>query len=265
VTAVITAEGGAVVRTLTARVDAGDASIPWDGRSSAGKAVADGRYTVTLSATDPAGNASGSATWVVDVYAALASLTRTPSLFFPQDGDALATKTKATWTLLAPAVVSVEVRDLDGTVVRTAYTARELPAGPAAWTWNGKRQDGTWAARGRYRIVVSATNGTQLAAQATVVIADAWRITTSATSAVRGKSLTITARTAEPLSTTPSVRVAEPGLDARSVTMTKVNSTTWTARITPRTSAQPGTLSLTVRARDVDGGTNSTGIRLALE
>jgi flagellar hook assembly protein FlgD len=265
VTAVVTAVDGSVVRTLTATVDEGERSLTWDGRTAAGKPVRDGAYSVTLSGTDAAGNVGEPATTPVDVYAALAGLARTPVLFYPQDGDALAPRTKATWTLRAPAVVTVEVRNAAGEVVRTAYTAKELPAGAASWTWNGKLPDGSWAPRGRYRIVVAATNGTQGATQTTTVLADAWKLTPSVTTATRGKSFTITAQTAEPLSTTPYVTVVEPGLAKRKVTMTQVSASVWTAKITPRTSAEPGTMRLTVWATDTAGGSNGTKVSLALE
>ena len=254
-----------VVRKLTATVVGGDQALTWDGRTSSGKPVPDGAYAVTLTARDLAGNVGEPVATTAEVYAALSALARTPTLFFPQDGDSLATKTKATWTLVSPALVTVEVRNAAGDVVRTAYTERQLPAGAASWTWNGKLPDGTFAPRGLYRLVVRASNGTQAATQATTVLADAWKITTSVTSAVRGKAFKITARSAEALSTTPYVLVAEPGLTSRKVTMTKVSSTTWTAKITPKTTAQPGTMSLTVKAKDSAGGTNATKVKLVLK
>jgi flagellar hook assembly protein FlgD len=255
-----------VVRTFTAAVAGGDGTVSWNGRDGAGKALPDGRYTVTLAPVDVAGNPGDTAGAVaVDVYAALSALARTPGQFFPQDADTLAPRTKATWTLLAPATVTVDVRDKAGTVVRTAYADRSLPAGATSWSWNGRRDDGTFAPRGLYRIVVQATNGTQRAVQAVTVIADAFKLTTSVTTAVRGRSMTITARTSEPLSSTPVLVITEPGLAARTVTMTKVSSTTWTAKLTPKTSADAGTLSLRVKAKDSLGGANASIVKLPLK
>ena len=97
------------------------------------------------------------------------------------------------------------------------------------------------------------------------VLADAFELTTSVTTAVRGKSLTITARTTETLSTTPVLVIYEPGLPYRKVTMTKVSSTTWTAKLTPKTSAGTGTLSLKVKAKDSLGGANSSVVKLPLK
>ena len=138
--------------------------------------------------------------------------------------------------------------------VRTAYTEKALPAGAAAWRWNGKRDDGTFAPRGRYRIVVRSTNGEQQTSQSVWVLADAFKLTTSVTTATRGKALTITARRTEALSTTPVLVIYQPGIPYRTVKMTKATSTTWTAKLTPRISAGAGTLTLKVKAKDSLGG-----------
>jgi hypothetical protein len=143
-------------------------------------------------------------------------------------------------------------------------TDKALPAGAATWSWNGKDDTGAFVPRGKYRIVVSATNGTQAASQSVTVTADAFRLSTSATTATRGKSLTITAVTAEGLSTTPKVVVRQPGLDPWTVTMTRKTSTTWIAVVKPRRGGTAGTLSLKVKATDARGGANSSVIKLPL-
>jgi flagellar hook assembly protein FlgD len=264
VTAVVTNAAGAVVRTMAGSVQAGDRQTTWDGRTATGVAVPDGRYTVTLAAVDPAGNAGAPVSTNVDVYAALAGFSRTPSLFFPQDGDRLATKSTVAFKLLSPATVSLVVVDTSGAVVRSAWTDRALPAGPVAWAWNGKRADGTWARRGTYRFIVHASNGTQSSAFSSTVLAEAFRATTSTPSPTRGSAFTITAVTAEGLSTTPIVTVRQPGVTAWKVTMTRASSTTWTATIRPKTGGSAGTMSLTISAKDSAGGTNATAVRLPL-
>ncbi|HEY3334069.1 MAG TPA: FlgD immunoglobulin-like domain containing protein [Candidatus Limnocylindrales bacterium] len=264
---VVTAAGTTtVVRTISAAATAGDGAMTWDGRDDAGKPVPDGSYTITLAGRDSAGNVGpASAPIAVDVYGALAGLTRTPTQFFPQDGDTLATKTKASWTLLAPATITVTVRNAAGDAVRTAYADRAVAAGAGSWAWNGKLDDGTFAPRDTYRITISATNGTQGATQAVPVLADAFRLTTSVRTAVRGKAFTVTARTSEGLSTTPVVIIYEPGLSSRKVSMTKTSTTTWTAKITPRTTASAGTLRLKVTAKDSLGGLNWSTVKLILK
>ena len=76
--------------------------------------------------------------------------------------------------------------------------------------------------------------------------------------------MTITARMTEPLSRTPVVVIYEPGLPYRTVTMTKASSTTWTAKLTPKTSAAAGTLVLKVKAKDSLGGSNSSRVKVPL-
>ena len=60
-------------------------------RDAAGAPAADGRYTVTLMATDPAGNRSEPRTVLVDVYAALAERAAQQRYVAPQvdDGDVI--------------------------------------------------------------------------------------------------------------------------------------------------------------------------------
>ena len=206
ITAVITGADAAVVRTIAVPTTGGEGELAWDGRTDAGTPAPDGRYTVTLTPRDRAGNTGKPATTEIDVYAALQALTRTPKVFFPQDADTLAQKSTASFTLLAPASVTIRVIDKDGTVVRTGITDKALPAGPATWSWNGKTDAGAFAPRGAYRIVVAATNGTQRAVQRAPVHADAFLLSTSTPAAVRGTAVTVTAVTAERLSTTPRAR-----------------------------------------------------------
>ena len=264
VSAVVTDATDAVVRRVTLAVQAGARKASWNGRTAAGVAAPDGSYTITLAPVDLAGNAGAPASTRVDVYAALASVSRTPSLFFPQDGDTLARKSTVTFRLLRPATVSLDVVDASGAVVRTAWTDRTLPAGTVSWAWNGKLADGTWSRRGTYRFVVRASNGTQSVTSSTAVTANAFRVTTSTPSPARGTRFTVTAVTAEKLSTAPTVTIRQPGLTAWKVTMTRVSSTKWKATIRPKAGGSAGTMSLTIAAKDRAGGKNSTIVRLPL-
>ena len=264
ITAVVTDVAGVVVRTFVAKVDAGAREAAWDGRTAKGVAVRDGRYTMTLTGTDPAGNASAPVSTPVDVYAALSAVSRTPGIFFPHDGDALAPKAAVTFTLLSSARVSLDIVDANGVPVRRVWTDRALGAGARSWTWDGRLANGSFAPRGTYRFVVRATNGEQMATRSATVISDAFRTVTSTASPARGKAFFITAVTAERLSTTPRVTVRQPGLAVWSVTMTKVNATTWKATIRPKAGGTAGTMSLTIQAEDAAGATNGKVVRLAL-
>ena len=136
--------------------------------------------------------------------------------------------------------MTVDVRNEAGDVMRTAYADRALPAGAAGMALERQARRRHLRPARPLRIVVRATNGEQRASQSVWVLADAFKLTTSVTTAVRGKSLTITARTTETLSTTPVLVIYEPGLAYRKVTMTKSSSTTWTAKLTPRRRPAPG-------------------------
>jgi flagellar hook assembly protein FlgD len=264
ITVAITNAAGTAVRTMTLPAAKGEGSVAWDGRTAAGRAVPDGRYTATFTPRDAIGNTGKAAALEVDVYAALSTLSRTPTLFFPQDEDALARKTTVSFALLAPASVRTRVLDATGAVVRTGLVDKAVPAGAATWAWNGRRDDGTLAPRGVYRIEVAATNGAQSGSLATTVRADAFRLTTSAPEATRGKSLVVTAVTAEDLGATPKVVVRQPGLDPWTVVMTKTGRSTWTATIQLKKGGTAGTLGLTIKALDIKGGANSSKLALPL-
>jgi flagellar hook assembly protein FlgD len=264
VTVSVTDAAAKVVRTSTLPVAAGPGSATWDGRTATGTAVPDGRYTVTFRPTDAAGNRGQATTDAVDVYGALKGLARTPTLFFPQDGDSLARSATASWTLLSPATVTVRVLDARGNVVRSPIKAKALPAGAGSWTWSGKTDAGIWAPHGTYRVVVTATNGTQAATQTVTVIADAFRIATSTPTATRGRAITVTATSAEPLKTAPRVVVRQPGVADWTVPMT-VSGGHWTATVTPRKTGTAGTMTLYVKATDTAGGANQSSVRVVLQ
>ena len=263
VSATIAGPDGVAVRRLTGAATSGG-SFRWDGRTARGKAVPDGRYTVTLGARDAVGNTDTAAPFDVDVYASLANLERSTALFYPQDADRLAARVAVAYRLQSRARVTIQVVNAHGAVVRKAVTDKTHKAGRATWSWNGKVAGGSYAKPGAYRIVVSATNGTQHATQSVSVTADAFRLAASVSTAVRGKAFTITARSAEPLSTTPVVVVREAGVKSWSITMTRTSGSTWTATITPRRHGSAGTLALMVKARDEAGGRNRSILRLAL-
>ena len=265
VKALVTApDGTTVVRTIAATVAAGARTIVWDGRNDAGKAVRDGRYTVTIAARDLPGNMGAAVSEPVDVYAALSSLSRDTSLFYAQDADKLNSRATFTFTLRSAAKVTIAVVDAAGHVVRAPVTAKAYPAGTVTWRWTATADDGSYVPQGRYRVAVTATNGTQTATQTLLVDAAAFRLATSTAAPARGHSFTLTATSAEPLGASPVVTVRQPGVAPWTVTMTRISSNRWTATIRPRPGGTAGVMRLTVRGRDVNGGRNQTDLRVAL-
>jgi flagellar hook assembly protein FlgD len=241
-----------VVDQVATSVDTAGGAISWDGRNAAGGYVADGPYSLGFVAKDRAGNRSESQLRSVMVYAPLASTASSKTVFFPQDGDNLGRTTAFSFRLRSAATVSWTVRNAGGTVVRTIKAGEALAVGPYAFTWDGRNDAGAMVPRGTYRTVVSATDGTYAAAQAATVVADAFRISVSDTTPRRGQRLTVTATSAETLDRAPRLRIYQPGIGARSVTMRKIATRVYRITVTLKRS-HTGTLKLRVSGLD-DGG-----------
>jgi flagellar hook assembly protein FlgD len=256
VTAAVRNATGGTVRTLTVAGVAGANGVVWNGRTSSGAIAPDGRYQIDLVARDKAGNVSVHADGTVDVYGALTAVQRVPVKFFPQDGDSIRPSSTLTFRLLRPASVTVRAIAANGTVVRTRYTAKALAAGTYTWTWDGRRSDGTYVAQGAYRFEVYATNGQGSERQTESVYVGAFQVTTSAATATRGKTLTVTAVSSESLGANPRLYVSQPGLTTWSVAMGHVTSLTYRTTIRLKTGGTAGTLHLYVVGTDTHGGRN---------
>ena len=114
---------------------------------------AEGRWTLTLTATDDQGLAS-SATRRFAVNSTLGFLQVEPSrLLLPPAGASAAVR----WTQSRGARVKVTVETSDGIFVRTVVSQRYEP-GEQATAWNGRMGNGKLAPGGRYVVRVTATN-----------------------------------------------------------------------------------------------------------
>ena len=262
VSAVVLDAAGQVVDHVSTGI-AGSATITWNGKADDGSWAPDGSYSISVRAVDRAGNRSDPQLRSVDAFGALGFVGSSKALFFPQDGDTLATTTVLTYQLRTPATVDWTIRNTAGTVVRTIRAGAAQGAGSASFTWNGRDDEGAFVPRGTYRSVVTATDGTFTSTQATAFVADAFRITASDTTPGRGQRITVTAVTAEGLVTTPSVRVYQPGIPDWGATMTRVDSRTWRVTITLKSSAT-GSLRLKVMAKDSGGASQSSNLVLPL-
>jgi flagellar hook assembly protein FlgD len=108
----------------------GAPSFLWNGRTSSGKLVRDGRYRVRLTASSPGQEASKSRTIVVD---------RTLGHRLARQAD-------------------VRVRIMDGErAVAVLHPAGTLAAGAAEFSWDGEEKGGAQTADGLYRAFVEAT------------------------------------------------------------------------------------------------------------
>lgn len=116
--------------------------------------LAEGRWTLAVSATDDQG-LSSSASRRFSVNSTLGFLRVGPArlVIRPTGGSAT-----VSWRQARPARVKVTVTTPSGVVVRTVVSARFEP-GERSVTWNGRRGNGKPAPAGRYLVRVEATNG----------------------------------------------------------------------------------------------------------
>jgi flagellar hook assembly protein FlgD len=255
--------GGTLVRSFS--VPAGTAAaLTWDGKANDGSVVPDGTYDVRLIPRDAVGNAGTSVTRSVTVAAFLGSVTSSKAVFYPQDRDTLSTGTRLSFVLQRPATVTWTVRNAAGTVVATLLDGVDTPAGTTALSWYALNDAGAMLPTGRYTSVVSATDGALTALQTVGFEMNAFGIRTSAPTATRGRSISISVTSAEALSTAPRVHVSEPGLATWAVTLTRTSAGTYTATLTMRTGGAAGTAKLTVKAADSGGRWQSTTLSLPL-
>jgi flagellar hook assembly protein FlgD len=230
--------------------------LTWNGRTDAGSGVADGVYNVIVTARDLAGNASLPHATGVVVYRALSNVAASTTLFYPQDRDTYAPSTRLSFTLTAPTTVTWTINGASGAIVATRYANVAFPARTLAWVWNGKNDGGAYVASGTYTATLTATNGVLSDTSRTTLTVAAFAISTATATAVRGQNIAVTVVSAEPLAAAPSLTIGQPGVAARTVTLSKAGANTWrvTTRLSPKGSA--GNLTLKVVGIDARKGSN---------
>jgi flagellar hook assembly protein FlgD len=249
---------GSIVKTWTVPAGTGATAVSWDGRDGAGSPVLDGRYVLSIAPTDAAGNTGAGQERVVDVVAALGSVTASsPTAFFPTATGVPARTTDLSFTLSRPMVVTWTLRNAEGAVVDTHLDAVSLPAGTQTWTFDGRRSDGRLLAPGRYTSVVEATDGTVVASESVAFVADAFLVKPSDTTPARLQRITVTLTTAVPLAANPRVSIYQPGRTAWSVSTVRLTSTTYRATVTLK-SGHTGTVTFKASARDTAGVVQQT-------
>jgi flagellar hook assembly protein FlgD len=256
------AANAVVVRSSVGTSPAG-ARITWDGRNTAGSLVADGTYKIQIAPKDRAGNVGQAQTDTVALYASLGFAKATKPIFFPQDGDAAGATTTFSFKLASPATASWSIVNAAGALVKTIKTDEALPAGTFSFAWNGRTDLGAFVPRGTYRAVVRASNGTEGSSQSVSVLADAFKIGVSDVTPGRRQRITITATSAETLSTTPRVTIYQPGIGHYSVTMTKGSTGVYRIAVTLKSSSA-GTLRIVVSGKDKAGHSQSSSKSLPL-
>ena len=244
---------GSPVESWTVPAGTSATAISWDGRDGAGSPVVDGRYVLSVSPIDSAGNAGAGQDRVIDVVGALGSVrTSSATAFFPLGNGPSTRATDLSFTLNRPMVVTWTLRNAANEVVETHLDSVALPAGTQTWTFDGRRSDGTMLPPGRYTSRVEVTDGTVIASEAVAFVADAFLVKPSDTTPGRGQRITVTLTSAVPLAANPRVSVYQPGLTAWSVPTVRLSSTTYRATIRLK-SGHTGTVTFKATARDTAG------------
>jgi flagellar hook assembly protein FlgD len=252
------------IRTMTVPAVAGSNSVSWDGRNNSGALVADGDYTIRLTGRDAAGNTGSGVSRGLTVVNLLGFVTTSLSVFYPQDLDQYAPTTSLSVALARPATVTWTIRNSAGDVVATHLAGSAVTAGSHAWTFDGRGDGGALLPRGTFTSYVTATDGAVTVSQSRTFEMNAFAISTSTLTPRRGGSITVTARSAEGLSTTARLYVYQPGLTVWSVPMSAVDPRTSRATITLKTGGSAGTVTFKVWGRDRDGRSQFTKRALPL-
>ncbi len=230
----------------------------WDGRSSAGAAVPDGRYAVVARILDPAGNRAD-LVGTIHVDRALRGYGVEPRLWYPQDRDLLRGSTDFQFSLAAPANATLEITR-SGEVVKRAWSGRALAAGAHSWRWDGRDDGGRFAARGSYvgRLTVVREGRRQVLGVSTRLMA--FDIGFDNRSPGAGSSVRVFATSAEPLGGAPTIGLSGAGDDIE-VSATRAEDGRWTALLPLST---PGQVTITVTGTDSAGGLNRSYARLTV-
>jgi flagellar hook assembly protein FlgD len=254
---------GTALSTTSTPLNGRTATLTWDGTMGGGVPLPDGVYTLEVTTSDLAGNASAPQSRLIVLDRTLGYVTTSTSVFYPQDGDAFAATAMLGFRLAGPATVDWKIVNASGDVVRTMNASAAMDAGAYAFTWDGRNDAGAYVAPGAYVAQVTAVDAVAAVTQRVAVVADAFRIVSTSAAPARGGRITVTAYAAEPLAAAPTLQVAQPGIARWSVTLTYVSGNVYRSTITLRRSAA-GTVTLAVVGTDAAGGPQASVLRLPL-
>jgi hypothetical protein len=160
--------------------------------------------------------------------------------------------------------VTWTIRNSAGTVVATLVDNGALAGGVTTRMFYGKRPDGTMLPAGKYTSYLAATDGTFSSSQAVAFEMNAFNLRPSTSTPARGRAISITATSAEALSTTPRLYITQPGKATWSVAMRKTATLTYKATVTLKTGGSAGKVTFKVAAKDSGGRSQKTSLGLAL-
>jgi flagellar hook assembly protein FlgD len=252
------------IRNFSVAVPAGAFAIAWNGRDNDGQVAPNGKYTVRVTPVDRVENVGAGATaeiWLVNMLGAVVS---SKSVIYPQDLDSLGSITKLSYRLDRQATVTWTIRNSAGQVVDTILDGQVRAAGPYSINFAGRTRSGSMLPAGKYTSHISTTDGDDTIAHAAPFQMNAFAVTSSTSTPTRGRSVTITAVSAESLSSSVSLRISQPGKSSWSVKMVRLSSGAYRATVTLKTGGSAGTVQFRVLATDARGQSNRTYLTLAL-
>jgi len=257
-------ELGGTVRAFSRAMPQGAGSVSWNGKDDTSATVPNGRYTITLTPRDGAGNLGTPGTVMAKVMTTMRSPAVTPKNFYAADGDALAPTTTMSVNLAQPASVSWAVVNEAGDTVRTFATDEQMATGAQSRVWDGRDDSGAMAPDGRYYSLVTTTTDAGTYSHRVSLYAAAFEVTYTGTMA-RGQRVVFTIKTAERLSANPNLKITQPGLTMYKVYTTKVSATKYRATVTLRTGGPAGPMTVLTTGTDTGGLKQSTSLVLQLD
>jgi spore germination protein YaaH/flagellar hook assembly protein FlgD len=124
----------------------------WDGTSSGGTVVSDGRYTYRVDGRDKGGNRT-----VVDRRVLVDRTIRSVRWSLPSFDPRAGERSRASIVLRRSAVITVAIYR-GSTLVKSVWWKKSVAAGTYTHTWDGRSASGARVAPGTYRILVTATS-----------------------------------------------------------------------------------------------------------
>ncbi len=192
---VLNGAGNSVRRLVDARsLGAGVNRLRWGGRNDSGALVADGNYSLRISASSPGQSDTSSRSILVD--RTLGFLLVDPTDFSP-NADGRLDVAGTSFVLSRPARVLVRVMKA-GTRVATLQPAADLGAGTHSASWNGRTEAGARARDGTYKIRVDATTAFGTRMLRAYVRVDTTAPTVRILRAVAGRRTWVTVSVSEP-------------------------------------------------------------------
>jgi spore germination protein YaaH len=249
--------GTRLVRTLGSTGAGRSGALRWNGRGKGGRKLVDGAYLARITVQDGAGNRRTVGV-VLTLDRTAGWLRWAPDAFYPQDLDALAKTARASFRLTRAAATTLVVLDEDGAVVRTAWAASTAKAGTVRWTWDGRAASKAMVAPGSYTLQLTARSAAGTTVLRRAIVVDAFTIVPSATRLRPGRTLTVSIRSSETLSSRPVVTFDQAGLAPVRTFATRVGPGRYVARFRVAAGGS-GTATIRVSARDAAGRKNASG------